>query len=516
VRKYIILLVDLVWVGLAPAAALLLRNNFDISTGWFHDVAPYSVTSVGVAAVLFPIAGINRSIWQYTSLGEVLRIAGTVALAIGLTLCAAFALNRLEGVARSLPIIQWLLLVAAMTGRRVAMRLLRGPEAPVDGIRPGAGGYQDTMHVLVIGLSSVTEFYLRSLAEFAQTRIQVAGILVARQELRGRLMQTHEILGPPEELPRVLAQLEVHGVSIDRIVITQPFDQLSLREREALLVVEQSHGVTLDFVLDFFIDRVGLKTLKSSQGRGRGVESEEKTERASYASAGEIECGSQRRYAPVKRLVDILAALVLSLALAPIIALVGLLVALDVGFPLVFWQLRPGRNGRRFKLYKFRTMSPPHDALGNRIPDGERSTVIGRCLRRLRLDELPQLYNILAGEMSFVGPRPLLPVDQPGVAHARLLARPGLTGWAQVNGGRDISVEDKTALDVWYLRNASFWLDVRILLKTMVMVVTGESRNDRAIRAAFQELREASNRDEVVLVGQSVQMILPVRTEKTA
>jgi hypothetical protein len=405
VRRYVVLLVDLVWVGLAPAAALLLRDNFEISIDRFHEVAPYSAISVVVAAVLFPITGINRSIWQYTSLSEALRIAGSAALSIGLALCAVFALNRLEGVARSLPIIEWFLLVAAMTGMRVAMRLLRTPAPPVtDGTSPIAGGDQDTEHALVVGLIPITEFYLRCLAEFTQRRIRVAGILAEGPELRGLSVQAHTVLGSPEDLPRILAQLEVHGVTIDRIVITQPFDQLSPRGREALLVVEQSQDVTLDF----FMERLGLKALKSSRAssRGGGEMLAAKTQHASFAPAAAIEWGGLRRYDQVKRFVDVVGALVLSLALAPIIALVGLLVALDVGFPLVFWQLRPGRYGRSFKLYKFRTMSPAHDAQGNRIPDEERSTMIGHCLRRLRLDELPQLYNILTGEMSFVGPRP--------------------------------------------------------------------------------------------------------------
>src|SRR5262249_61992957 len=157
---------------------------------------------------------------------------------------------------------------------------------------------------------------------------------------------------------------------------------------------------------------------------------------------------SPGQYHAVKRAIDGIGAIFIILVLTPIFALLVVMVAIDVGFPLMFWQLRPGRHGRRFKLFKFRTMRPAYDTDGRRAPDELRSSSIGKFLRRSRLDELPQIYNILVGEMSFVGPRPLLPVDQPQWQNSRLAVRPGLTGWAQIKGGRDIPPEDKLALDV--------------------------------------------------------------------
>jgi lipopolysaccharide/colanic/teichoic acid biosynthesis glycosyltransferase len=195
------------------------------------------------------------------------------------------------------------------------------------------------------------------------------------------------------------------------------------------------------------------------------------------------------RYHQVKRVLDGIGTICIAIAVTPVLALVALLVALDVGSPLVFWQLRPGRHGRPFKLFKFRTMRSAHDANGNRVPDQLRSSKIGNFLRRSRLDELPQLYNIVVGEMSFVGPRPLLLVDQPQWQSLRLVVRPGLTGWAQVNGGRDISPEDKAALDIWYIVNASLWLDIAILLRTPLMLLLGERVNHSAIQTAYAMLK---------------------------
>src|SRR5262249_3669200 len=130
--------------------------------------------------------------------------------------------------------------------------------------------------------------------------------------------------------------------------------------------------------------------------------------------------------------------------------------------------------GRPFRLYKFRTMRAAHDSEGLRLSDSERVSKVGNALRRLRFDELPQLYNILRGEMSFVGPRPLLPRDQSAATRARLLVRPGLSGWAQVVGGRNITPVEKAALDVWYVCHASLVLDIEIVLRTIPLIFGGE------------------------------------------
>jgi lipopolysaccharide/colanic/teichoic acid biosynthesis glycosyltransferase len=166
------------------------------------------------------------------------------------------------------------------------------------------------------------------------------------------------------------------------------------------------------------------------------------------------------------------------------------LVAASLGVPILFWQQRPGLGGRPFRLYKFRTMRAAHDSEGRRLSESERTSRIGNALRRLRFDELPQLYNILRGEMSFVGPRPLLPRDQSAATQARLLVRPGLTGWAQVVGGRNIEPVEKAALDVWYVCHASLALDVEIALRTIPLVLTGEHVYFASIERAWRDLKE--------------------------
>jgi lipopolysaccharide/colanic/teichoic acid biosynthesis glycosyltransferase len=133
-------------------------------------------------------------------------------------------------------------------------------------------------------------------------------------------------------------------------------------------------------------------------------------------------------------------------------------------------------------------MRAPHDRHQKRIADDQRSSAIGQFIRRTRLDELPQLFNVLSGDMSLVGPRPLLPRDQSPDYAARLSVRPGITGWAQVNGGRIISTSDKLLLDIWYVQNVSFVLDLKILLCTLKMVLFGDRINTDAVNQARSDL----------------------------
>ena len=176
----------------------------------------------------------------------------------------------------------------------------------------------------------------------------------------------------------------------------------------------------------------------------------------------------------VKRLVDIVLAFGGLALLAPVMLAVTWLIRRQYGSPILFRQTRPGLHGKPFSILKFRTMADTRDAKGNLLPDAERLTGFGRFLRSTSLDELPELFNVLKGEMSLVGPRPLLmaylPLYTPEQAR-RHEVRPGITGWAQVNGRNAISWEEKFRLDVWYVDNQSFWLDLKILLLTVKKVV---------------------------------------------
>ena len=192
----------------------------------------------------------------------------------------------------------------------------------------------------------------------------------------------------------------------------------------------------------------------------------------------------------MKRLIDIIFSAMALALLSPVILATATVIRLRMGAPVLFAQQRPGLQGRPFKMYKFRTMLDAHGADGHPLPDSERLTPFGRFLRSTSLDELPGLWSVLKGDMSLVGPRPLLmsylPLYSPEQTR-RHEVRPGITGWAQVNGRNALSWEEKFALDVWYVDHRSLVLDLKILLLTVrkVLARDGISADGEATMPAF-------------------------------
>lgn len=198
-----------------------------------------------------------------------------------------------------------------------------------------------------------------------------------------------------------------------------------------------------------------------------------------------------------KRLLDLVLTIPGLVLVSPVLLLIALMVRIIHGKPVLFRQLRPGYRGQPFYVYKFRTMTEDHDEVGNLLPDTHRLTALGRFLRTTSLDELPELFHVLAGKMSLVGPRPLLMqyLDLYTPEQARRHdVLPGITGWAQVNGRNAITWEDKFRFDVWYVDNWSLWLDIKILAVTLWKVLKREgiSQPGRATADEFM----GSKRDE--------------------
>jgi lipopolysaccharide/colanic/teichoic acid biosynthesis glycosyltransferase len=478
---FLLLLIDLGLVAMSTALALLLRDNLEASPDRILQIVPYLLVTISAAVPVLLISNLNRAVWRFSGLVDYLRVTVAVMVTVLVAVAAGFVLNRLDGVARSLPIIQGLLMACALVGVRVAMRLRHAmrnrdpmPVASLNGLSEA---------ILVIGVNSIAELFLRCIAEDSRKRVNVAGLLSRADRHRGRVVRSYPVLGVPEELEKVLDELGVHGISIDRIVITMKFDELSAAVQEALLKVEQTSSIRLDWLSE----RIVLCDADSGPKPGDNP----------YACSGtgggtslalDLEALASRPYLRWKRVLDAAAAVVLAVCLAPVMLLVGLVALLDVGYPAIFWQQRPGVLGRPIRVLKFRTMGPARDRHGRHLADAERLSIVGRLLRRTRLDELPQVYNVLIGQMSLVGPRPLLSAEHSSSFVERLGMRPGLTGWAQIKGGRRLAVSDKAALDIWYIKNASFRLDVEIILGTVRTLLFGECVDRAAIRQAWREL----------------------------
>jgi lipopolysaccharide/colanic/teichoic acid biosynthesis glycosyltransferase len=463
--------------------AVLLRGDFVSLEDKLMTLLPYISICSGAAFVVFFVGGLDRTPWRYSSFADHLQIIVLTGLAILLALLLTFVVTRLDGVARSLPILQGGLIAFLLVSVRSAARFWYVRQVHVNG--NGRVNGQTLETILVVGMNTVSELFLLSVKEFASRRVQVAGLLVEEPQMRGRTVQQTPILGAVEQLQDVLQSLEVHGVTVARIVVATSADRLRPRTLETLLEAEKSSNI----VVQFLSEQLGFDDFSVRAAVPSGQRRHSVPEQKSFSRLGDVRDSNRTNSAEKslqlqKRIIDVFGSAILIVTLAPVAVLIAFVVALDVGFPLIFWQQRPGLYGRPFKLYKFRTMRAPHDRYNRRIPDDQRSSAIGQFLRRSRLDELPQLYNVLLGDMSLIGPRPLLPCDQSPDCVARLSVRPGITGWAQVNGGRVISTPDKLILDIWYVQNASLMLDFVIVFRTLRMVLFGDRINAEAVNQA--------------------------------
>jgi len=486
-HRFVLLMLDLGLICVATSVCLLLRENLEVSSGRFLDFIPYMVATAASAIVVILGTGLNRMVWRFSARPDYVRIVAASAAVVVGAVSVTFAYNRLDGVARSLPFLQLLMCQAFLIGARVLHKISHDSRQhrKASAAFLQAPGAASATTVLIVGISKLTETYLRAIAELAPGRIKIAGIV----RHTGRYGASHPTLGVPEDIEDILDSLEVHGVNIDRIVIATYVRSLTAFEREALLRVERARNITLQFLAE----ELGFDREGSSFAPKAGVAKHQcawSSEPSFEISPSELNMIAKRRYWMAKRAIDFLGALVLLVIAFSFMAIAAMAVAASMGSPVIFWQQRPGLGGRPFRVYKFRTMRAAHASDGRRLSDKERVSRVGSLMRRLRLDELPQLFNILRGDMCFIGPRPLLPCDQSDAHRARLLVRPGLSGWAQVVGGRDISPEDKAALDVWYVRNASLALDLEIAARTIPMVLLGERISRPLIERAWRDLSE--------------------------
>lgn len=484
-RKYFYWVYDLACICAALAVALYLRHGFPLiqDPGKPEDIWLLLGVTFATTALVLPLLHTHTSLWRFTSGADLANIMTAVALVVFLTNGGLFLISRLQMMPRSVPPIHWAMAVLLMGGSRLLVRQLFGPSSrnkhPVI----------PKQHVIVVGACHTAELYLQFIKRIIQHEVVVIGFVDSDKSLINRIFQKHRILGTPEHIPQLLEEFLVHGIQIQQIVLAHLFEDLPEHEKAVLHEMMERGD----------IDLVHFGKHMSPQMQPDRTQATDDFYQNMAASSLYAHPKRRGYYPYVKRGLDVVVGSTLLVLLLPVLLLTALLVAVDVGLPVTFWQQRPGRYGKPFHLYKFRTMRPARrrrgeDRLSHKLGDVVRTSTIGKVLRRLRLDELPQLLHIIAGTMSFVGPRPLLPEDQPIGGHARLTVRPGVTGWAQIHGGDALTPEEKLVLDVWYIEHSSLWLDIRILLRTLIVVLKEDTVRPPMIDPATSSSHQGSAR----------------------
>jgi lipopolysaccharide/colanic/teichoic acid biosynthesis glycosyltransferase len=455
--------IDVFWAAAAAPLALFLRDALILSAQGAPTAILYCSASFIFTLIALLAFRVSAGITRYFSVHDAVSIISAVFAAGLTTTVVLFTLTRLEGIPRSIPIVQGLVLAAGLLLSRGAMRLWDKDDPSADAVKHSA-----VEHIIMIGSSRLTSLYIKLLQAHAPGQREIIAVLDENPRLFGRTVCGVPVVGPPEQLDSVIEEFAVHGISADRVIIGGDESLLS----PAALDEVRDTCAQRDIVVAFVPNLIGLPPLPAPSAVPILRRA---TAPVSYKLSP---------YFRYKRFIDLILSLLVIVLLSPLFVIGSLLVLFDLGAPVVFWQKRIGRNGRSFLLYKFRTLHAPFDRQGQPNGTADYSSWVGTFLRRLRLDELPQVFNVMVGDMSLIGPRPLLPQDQPANCELRLNVRPGITGWAQINGGNLVTTEEKGALDEWYVRNASLWVDMRIALYTVIFLFTGERRFEQAVHDA--------------------------------
>jgi lipopolysaccharide/colanic/teichoic acid biosynthesis glycosyltransferase len=454
---------DACWAFLTPWLALWIRGAQVLSMTDWPAAAFYCGISFIAALIAFLVFRIRDGMTHLFSVHDTIDVAKAVLLAEFVTCLVLFSVTRLDGVPRSTPLIHALILSVGLVLARAFIRMIHAEPTGSE-----TGGEAPTEHVIVIGSNRLSSLYIEFLHAHAPGQHQVIAVLDDHADMIGRAVAGVRVLGPTQHLLPMIEEFKEHGIRTDRVIVGGDIDFLGPMSKTEIQRTCDEYKIQLDFVPQL----IGLDNLRApapaprSQTRG-AIPNLHWAKRPAQVASG---------YFRAKRYIDLCLVSVLIVLLLPLFIAVAVVVLLDVGSPVFFWQRRIGLNGQSFQMHKFRTLKPSFDWRGHPVPATERISVVGRLLRKFRLDELPQLLNVLVGDMSLIGPRPLLPQDQPPNPTLRLTVRPGMTGWAQVGGGRLLTPEEKNTLDEWYIRHASWAVDLLIVGRTIPVLFNGEHR----------------------------------------
>jgi hypothetical protein len=365
-------LFDVVWAALAPYYALVIREAYILSYDGMQAALVFCLVSFVYSLLAFAVFRLRDGMARYFSVHDAGEIAKAVIMAELMTCTTLFMFTRLEGIPRSTPIVHALILGAGLVVARGLVRM--------SSTRFGEPRYRlERRHIVMIGVSRLTALYIKFLEAVAPGEHQVIAVLDDEPGTQGRSVNGVGIMGSTAELESVIEEFAVHGVRTDRVVVGCHAHEMPDQVLDRIRRVCEAHSVDLGFVPQLF-------------GLTAGAETDEEPET-------QIRSQLEPRvpvpaYFAVKRYLDVVLALVLVAALAPLWAFAACLVLLDIGSPVFFWQQRVRLDGRSFLLYKFRTLRNPFDERGHKLAEAQRVSPIGGFLRRSRLDELPQLLNV--------------------------------------------------------------------------------------------------------------------------
>jgi lipopolysaccharide/colanic/teichoic acid biosynthesis glycosyltransferase len=476
-RQTLVVIHDVAAVTVSLPLAVMLRDSAFLDGPRLLYVLSCLPTVALTALLAILLLGSYRTVWRYMGMAGIVRLARFVLLAILLFYTAQFLINRVERLPRSAPPIHFLVAMFLLIGARIAYgEWCRWTDSPAD--RP------HRQPLLLIGAGDGAALFIQMLAQRRDAAYEAVGIL-CDDMTRHRRVDDVPILGGLDDLDAVLANLRVQGMTPARLVVTRPHHELGRNAVYRVMERAHRHRIPVEQLPD-------LMRFRGDNHAPLAPPASDAPASPTSSAADPAPDSSRQLYPRLKRAVDIAAAATILLLASPLLALAALAVAAFIQRPVLFVQIRPGLNRRPFRLLKLRTMRDPIGPDGRPRTDAARTPRAGRLLRRTRLDELPQFWNVLAGDMAIIGPRPLLASDldaMPDHGVARSRTRPGITGWAQVNGGYQLPPGDKLALDLWYTENASLALDARIVWRTILMMLLGERRHPEAIadaRAALQ------------------------------
>ena len=444
-RSVLILCYDAALSAMCFLFAYLLYHSNASEPLRVGDVSQAMPELLVTAALTYYLCGLHRRVWSYTSISDLIAIAKASSW---LTL-ALIPLGRVVEAPAPLPVlpIQWFMLIVTLSASRLAYRSLKASRLAGTAL-PAADARAP---VLIYGCGPMTSVFMHAVQSGSLSGLRVVGIIDDVGDRVGRYIDQVPVLGHVRDLDRILIDLAAGGTSPQQVIVAADRFKLKRETRACLEAAQARHGLQVAYLRD----AIGFPALPP-------------------ALPQPIPAALPGGYERFRRFIDIVGSALALVLLSPLFAVVALAVLVDLGSPLWFRQIRPGRDLRPFTLYKFRSMRFAYDGSGALLPDAQRITTVGRFLRRARLDELPQLFNVLIGDMSLIGPRPLLPRDLPQHLGRRAAVRPGITGWAQVNGGHQLTTAQKLALDLWYVQNASLGLDLRIVWGTIRTILVGE------------------------------------------